>query len=104
MIITSGAPQGCPAAPDLALPPLDKAIRAERVLNVLTLLAAGEIHPEGVIIARDDAGVRGVQVCVPLAGASGLFWLPQSNPPDASLEDRLVQFALDWLRKRGTKI
>jgi ribosomal protein S18 acetylase RimI-like enzyme len=41
---------------------------------------------------------------VPLPGASGLFWLPKTEPSDAVLEERLVQFGLEWLRRRGAKI
>jgi mycothiol synthase len=104
MIITTAAPGEWSAALDLALQHLSEDIRPARVLNALTLLAAGAIDPEGIFVARNAAGLCGVQICVPLPGASGLFWLPKTTPADARLEDRLVQRALDWLGGRGTKL
>jgi mycothiol synthase len=89
---------------ELALRHLGEDIRPARLLNALTLLAAGEIDPEGIFVARGPGGLCGVQICVPLPGATGLFWLPKTHPADAALEDQLVQFALDWLAGRGTKL
>jgi mycothiol synthase len=104
MPITTAAPEERSAAFELALRHLGEDIRPARVLNALTLLAAGEINPEGIFVARGAGGLCGVQICVPLPGASGLFWLPKTYPADAALEDQLVHFALDWLGERGTKL
>jgi mycothiol synthase len=92
------------SALELALEHLGEDTRPARVRTALSLLADGTLDPEGVFVARAASGLRGVQICVPLPGASGLFWLPKSAPPDADLEDRMVQYGLDWLRRRGTKL
>jgi len=92
------------SALELALEHLDEDIRPARVRTGLSLLTDGTMDPAGVFVARAALGIRGVQICVPLPGASGLFWLPKTAPPDAALEDRLVQYGLDWLRGRGTKL
>jgi mycothiol synthase len=104
MKITTAAPEEWPAAFALALRHLGEDIRPARLLKALELAAAGEIDPEGIFVARAAAGLCGVVVCIPLPGASGLFWLPKTHPPDAALEDRLVRTALAWLRGRGTKL
>ncbi len=103
--ITSATAAECPAAFDLALQHVPAgAGRAGTVRNALTLLAGGEIDPEGIFVARQEERLCGVQVAILLRGASGLLWLPRTAPPDADLEDRLVQAALDWLRRRGAKL
>ena len=91
------------AAFELALAHGDSA-SGTRALNALSLLAAGEIDPEGIFVARTDTGLCGVQVCIPLRGASGLFWLPRTKPFDPNLETDLARRALAWLKARGTKI
>lgn len=95
-----------PAAFDLALQQVPDAERPTRVANALALLGAGEIDPAGIIVARTPHGLAGVQVCVPLRGSSGVFWLPQVKSPwrDRDLAQRLVQAALTWLRGRGAKL
>src|SRR5262249_21380371 len=45
--------------------------------------------------------VAAAQVCVPLAGAACLFWVPSSGEPFA---DALVSAALAWSRQRGCKV
>jgi ribosomal protein S18 acetylase RimI-like enzyme len=104
MQITIAAPEERPAAFELALRHLGADIRATRALNALTLVAAGDIDPDGIIVARAGSRLCGVLVCVPLPGASGLFWLPKTDPVDAALEERLVQHGLEWLRGGGAKI
>ena len=104
MPITTAAPEERSAAFELALRHLGEDVRPARVLNALSLVAAGEISSEGIFVARGPEGLRGVQICVPLPGASGLFWLPRTRPVDAGLENQLVHFALDWLGERGTKL
>ena len=109
----SGVPLIAPARPDelsaaftLALQHVPDDDRPTRVVNALTLLAEGEIHPAGVFVARTEAGLAGVQVCIPLRGAGGLFWLPEVDPAraDPQVAPALVQAALTWLRQGGAKI
>lgn len=90
----------------LALQQVPDADRPARLANALALLAAGDIDPRGIFVARSESGLAGVQVCIPLAGASGLFWLPQVRERwrDTDLADRLVHAALAWLRERGVKV
>src|SRR5437868_11639879 len=102
MLITTAAPEEWSAAFELALQHLSADTRPARVLNALSLVAEGSIDPAGIFVARDAWGLRGVQICVPLRGASGLFWLPSTDPTNSALEGQLVQHALDWLRSRGT--
>jgi mycothiol synthase len=104
MRITTAAPEQQAAAFALALEHLGEGIASTRVLNALTLLASGQIDPAGIFLAHDESRLCGVQVCVPLAGAGALFWLPKSKPANATLEDHLVRVALNWLRGRGTKV
>jgi mycothiol synthase len=104
MHITTAGPEEWSVAFELALGHLSEDIRPRRVLNALALVAGGDIDPEGILVARDATGLRGVQICVRLPGASGLFWLPKTRPSDAALEDQLVQCALDWLGGRGAKL
>jgi ribosomal protein S18 acetylase RimI-like enzyme len=85
---------------------LDEAERDTRLANTLHLIQTGELDPAGVVIARDRTGMIGALVCLPVAGASGLFWPPQtvggSRSPE--IEDALVQHAVAWLRGRGVKL
>jgi mycothiol synthase len=104
MPITTAVPEDWSAALELALSHLGPEMRPARVLNALALVAQGVIDPRGIFVVRDGAGLRGVQICVPLAGAGGLVWLPRTDPADPALEEQLIQFGLDWLRGRGTKI
>jgi mycothiol synthase len=92
MHITTAAPEERPAAFELALRHLSEDIRPARALNAMTLVAAGDIDPDGIIVARAGSRLCGVLICVPLPGASGLFWLPKTEPVDAALEEQLVQF------------
>lgn len=102
--IRTAAAAEWPAAFALALRHLPEDLRPARVVNALTLVASGEIPPDGIFVACDVGGLRGVQVCVPLPGASGLFWLPKTDPPNDSVEQQLVAWALAWLQRRGTKV
>jgi GNAT superfamily N-acetyltransferase len=102
--ITNARPEEWPAAFDLALAHLGEDIRPARVANALALVAGGALSPQGIFVARQAGRLRGVQVCVPLPGASGLFWLPKTVPPDVPLEERLVAHALSWLKARGAKL
>ncbi len=104
--IAAARPNEWPAAFALALQQVPDDERSTRVANALTLLGGGEIDPAGIFVARTSHGLAGVQVCIPLRGSSGLFWLPQVEPSwrDADLADQLVRAALTWLRARGAKL
>src|SRR5262249_33627042 len=79
--------------------------RDKRVQRALALVAAGELPAEGVRVVRGEGGVLGAIVSVPLPGASGLVWLPQTVGPDSvPLEDGRVRGALAWLRGQGAKV
>jgi mycothiol synthase len=94
------------AALALALRHVPDAERSARVRHALTLLDVGDIDPLGIWVARTAAGLAGVQVCIPLRGGSGLFWLPQveSRWSESDLPERLVQAALTWLVQGGGKL
>ncbi|MCI0681881.1 MAG: GNAT family N-acetyltransferase [Gemmataceae bacterium] len=104
--IHAARPDEWPAAFALALRHVPDDERPTRIANALTLLAEGEIDPAGIFVARSDTGLAGVQVCIPLRGASGLVWLPQLDPacPDRDIANRLVATALGWLRHGGAKL
>jgi mycothiol synthase len=104
MRITTATPDDWSAALELALCDLGPCDRSARLAHALNLVAQHVLDPQGIIVARNQAGLRGVQVCVPLAGAGGLCWLPRTRPADAALAEQLVQHGLDWLHSRGTKI
>jgi mycothiol synthase len=104
MHISTAAPADWLAAFELALQHLSAEQRPARVHNALSMLSKGAIDPGGIFLVRAGSALRGVQVCISLPGASGLFWLPKSKPHDPALEERLVQHALDWLRRGGAKL
>src|SRR5262245_32289626 len=99
-------PEEWSAAFELALQRVPADERPTRVANALTLLAAGEIDPAGIFVARSPRGLAGVQIAIMLRGASGLFWLPQVDRQFSAgaLAPRLVGAALDWLRGLGAKL
>lgn len=80
--------------------------RAARVANARTLVLTGELDADGILVAEDGGPLLGALVCVPLRGASGLFWPPaaEEGPGRAAAEDALVREALAWLRGRGAKL
>ena len=104
MEIVTAQPEERPAALELALCDLSADDRPTRLAHVLHMVEQRAIDPAGILVARDADNLRGVQICVPLAGAGGLCWLPKTRPADAALEDALVQRGLDWLRGSGAKI
>jgi ribosomal protein S18 acetylase RimI-like enzyme len=88
---------------DLAYRRLPGEARRLHVERALDLVAAGTLNPAGVWIAREHAAVVGVQVCVPLGGASFLFWLPEACG-STTLEDALVRAALADCRAQAGKV
>src|SRR5439155_321660 len=66
------------------------------------LLEQGTLDPRGVWMARDAAGsIVGVQVCVPIAGKTCLFWMPAAPQ---EIADALVKAGVVWCRSIGCKM
>jgi mycothiol synthase len=80
--------------------------REQRVARALALLRSGDLDPAGLLVEHDADGLAGVLVCLPVPGASALFWPPRSiSDADATArEDRLVAHGLRWVRERGAKL
>jgi ribosomal protein S18 acetylase RimI-like enzyme len=80
--------------------------RNNRVANALSLVASGELDPQGIFVVRAQGMLQGVLVCLPLRGASGLVWPPHVRPAtDATeRENQLVRTACAWLRSKGAKL
>jgi ribosomal protein S18 acetylase RimI-like enzyme len=80
--------------------------RERRAVNALGFLRSGELDPDGLLVETTDGVLAGVLVCLPVPGASALFWPPRSiaDPDRAGREDRLVRHALAWVRTRGAKL
>src|SRR5262249_3682306 len=111
--IDRARPEEYPAVFALMFRQLRKAERRTRSANAQKLLASGDLDADGIIVLRSEGQIVGAVVAVPLPGAGGLVWPPQvvdgvgriSNPPpQATLEDELVQEARRWLRQRGAKL
>jgi len=103
--IISARPQDRRAALELLFQHLAQAERQARVGNAERLLDAGQLDPQGIFTACDETGLRGVLVAVPLAGAGGLIWPPQTAPAaNKDVADKLIVAAKDWLRRRGAKL
>src|SRR5687768_136939 len=82
-----------------ALPP---AARRARGATTLALIAGGEIDARGLLVARENGRLRGVQLAVPLPGAAGLMTPPEvRRPSDLELENRLVSAGVAFLTERG---
>lgn len=77
-----------------------------RVANALPMLSSAELPADGLLVASDGAGILGAMICLPTAGAGALVWPPGAAPgPERErVEDALVAAALDWLRRRGSKL
>jgi ribosomal protein S18 acetylase RimI-like enzyme len=80
--------------------------RERRIVSALGLLRTGELDPAGLFVEHNAGGVAGVLVCLPVQGASALFWPPRSvvDSDATAREDRLVTHALGWVRSRGAKL
>src|SRR5947209_7374913 len=90
------------AAMTVALDPVPDDSRAAHVAHCVNMLANGTLDPTAIRIARaEDGAILAAQVCVPLAGASCLFWLP-AGPDDCA--GALVRACLQMCRERGIKI
>jgi ribosomal protein S18 acetylase RimI-like enzyme len=85
------------------LPPLD---REHRVGIALSLLRSGELDPAGLFVLNEDGNLTGVLICLPVPGASALFWPPRSivDAHAAEREDSLLTHAIHWVRAGGAKL
>jgi mycothiol synthase len=87
--------------PHFLSPPPENAVLESMLRRCLSLLMTARIDPHGVWIARAGERVVGMQVCVPLAGAACLFWLPAGA---AEIADQLAAAGVNWARSTGCKI
>jgi ribosomal protein S18 acetylase RimI-like enzyme len=81
--------------------------RERRVTSALGLLQSGELDPAGLFVEHNAGELAGVLVCLPVPGASALFWPPRSvaDADAIAREDRLINHALAWVRStRGVKL
>jgi mycothiol synthase len=80
--------------------------RQGRVRNALRLLRQGELNEAGVIVVPGGSNLLGAMVCLPVAGASALIWPPQAacGGVPHEIEDRLLNYAIPWLRQAGAKL
>lgn len=92
------------AAFDLVFQRLPNDERRNRAAVALRLIQAGDLLADGVLAARNESRLVGALVCLPLPGASALFWPAQSAPNDPAVEDALTDAARAWLRGRGVKL
>lgn len=106
LVIETAQPHELAAAFRLTLSYLDDDERSPRVASAQSLVSLGELDPDGVFVVRDDAGLRGAMVCVPLPGAGGLVWPPfvQEMPERQLAENQLVRKGCGWLRGRGARL
>lgn len=90
----------------LALGYLEGDELVERVANAQSLVALGDLDPEGILVARDKLGICGALVSALLPGAGGLLWPPcvRDGPEREWAEDQLVATACRWLRGRGARL
>jgi mycothiol synthase len=80
--------------------------RERRIASALDLLRTGELDPAGLFVERNDSGLTGVLICLPVPGASALFWPPRcvADSEPMAREDRLLAQGLHWVRERGAKL
>jgi len=80
--------------------------REARVGNALHLVRRGELDTKGILVLRELGAIRGALICLPVPGASALFWPPQvrAGRDQQQHEDRLIHFAIDWLQRQGAKL
>jgi len=80
--------------------------REQRVANASRLIRLGELDPRGVLVARSGDQLLGGLVCLPVAGASALFWPPQALPGrhKEAVENALLARAEQWVRRQGARL
>src|SRR5262245_41993825 len=91
---------------EIALQHLPADERQTRLAAVMRLLEAGELDACGIFLARDAGQLRGAVVCMPLAGAGGLVWPPQTlpGPQSEQVEDALLRAAKEYLGDHGARL
>src|SRR5206468_3832295 len=106
LTVSPARPEERPSALELALRHLPESVRQIRADNALNLLASGDIPAEGLLLARQGTEVLGVLMCLPLKGASGLFWPSQVRPDidAAPVHEALIRHGLHWLAMRGARV
>jgi GNAT superfamily N-acetyltransferase len=77
-----------------------------RAARALALVESGELDAAGVFALHEGDTVAGGVLATLLPGGSGLLWPPQASAGlhRTAYEDRLVQHAVAWLRRRGAKV
>jgi ribosomal protein S18 acetylase RimI-like enzyme len=80
--------------------------RDRRVRSALDLVRSGELDGNGLLVEHSTDALAGVLVCLPVPGASALFWPPRClvDGQRTGREDRLIAHALHWVRSRGAKL
>lgn len=91
---------------DLVFQHLPAEERRQRCANAIAMFLGGEVPAQSLLVARHADKLLGALVCIPLPGASALFWPPQVAPglEPALVADPLVRHALDQVGKGGAKI
>jgi GNAT superfamily N-acetyltransferase len=105
-VVESAGPGEREAAFRLIFQHLPEPERERRIGNALRLLELGELNAAGLFVVRGRQGLRGAMICLPVPGASGLVWPPQSagDRRRIEVEDALASHASAWLRQRGAKL
>ena len=80
LTIAPARSQDWPEALDLLFQYLPPEARRLRCTATQNLLENGELLPAGLLLARQNVRLAAVLVCLPLQGASALFWPPQVVP------------------------
>jgi mycothiol synthase len=91
----------------LAFQHLPAAYQHARTTTAVELVRNKEIDPAGILVARAGGRLIGSMICMTIPGASGLLWPPQverTAPEPSGIEDRLIEHAVTWLRRRGAKL
>jgi ribosomal protein S18 acetylase RimI-like enzyme len=106
LLIRSARPEDREAALHLIFRHLDSGERDRRTTNALQLMELGKLCAEGLFTAHEDDTLQGSMLCLPIPGASGLVWPPQSRQTvnAREIEDALVRHACGWLKARGAKL
>lgn len=104
-VITTAKTSEWTAAFELAFQRCSETERPNRIADALAMAAGGELDPQGIFVARCGDDIIGVEVAMPLAGTSGMLWMPETTsdaPPALAID--LVRHALAYFEQRGTKI
>lgn len=80
--------------------------RDSRTRNAMAIARQGGLRSEGILLAEGAGQIKGVLLCMPLAGAASMLWPPRVEVESGrtELEDALVQHATRWLRGLGIRL